>query len=177
MDDWKARRRHSNLLRGVACIVLAACAIAVIELVWDAVGIGLHGQDATESAPHGESPELVQVGYADLAAYAFEGDEAAIGMQGVSGQFVDECFDPNLFGEAHSSVDGGVVGIMSELEASDLFDACAQRLKSRGWLQLEGGTPLRGTFLKEGGKLRWVYLDVMEVSGSSVAVFVLEEAA
>ncbi len=174
MDDWKAKRRRSNLLRGVACLVAAACAIAVIELAWDAVGTGLRARDAAESASCEESSTSAQVGYADLMAYALEGDEAAVGMQGVSGRFVNECFDPNLLGEAHSSLDGGVVGIMSELAAADLFDACAQRLKSRGWLQLEGGTPLRGTFLKERGGLHWAYLDVTEVSGSSVAVFVLE---
>lgn len=169
MDAWVEKRMWANLLKGVACLVAGALAVFVVEYAWHHGAFG--GEVEFGSGEDGDA-ELLQP---DLMAFVLGGDDVGVGFIGVSPCFVEECFDPSGLGEVRTSDDGGVVGIVSDLEAPTLFDACARRLVDHGWLRVSGGQPLRCSFLKETGAIRWVFLDVSEVSDSSTAVMVVEE--
>ena len=171
MDNRIRKRMHGNLLKGVAWLAVGALAIMVLESAWDYVMAGGSGRQADgNAAADGDG------GYAagSLSAYVFGDDERAIGSEELPFGFAEECFDPRDLGEVRSSYDGGVIGVVSNLEVADLAEICADRLKARGWLQVDGGSQSRSTFLKENGSLRWLFLDVTKVSDSSVAVMVAE---
>ena len=170
MDAWVEKRMWANLLKGVACLIAGALAVLVVEYAWHH---GVFGGEFTSGGGGDGDEELPQP---DLMAFVLDDDDTEIGFAGVSPGFVEECFDPSGLGEVRSSNDGGVVGIVSDLEAEALFDACTCRLIDHGWLRISGGQLLRCSFLKETGTVRWVFLDVSEVSDSSTAVLVMEGA-
>jgi hypothetical protein len=166
---------RGNLAKGVAWLMLGAAVILAIELVWDYMASGNEKRIAEATSGNGGiRDEPLEKG--SMSAFVLDGDESAIGLAGAPIRFDEECFDAHDLGEVRSSHDGGVVGIVSDLNADGLFEACAARLASHGWMQVQSGQSLRSTFRKGSGAIRWLYLDVTEVSGSSVAVFVLEEA-
>ena len=176
MDDWIEKRMWANLLRGVACLATGALAILAVEYLWHQ---GAFGDESGKQAVHTPGVIEGQGGgdfmSLDLAAVVFDEENASIGLDGVTRHFSEECFDPQGLGEIRRSYDGGVVGIVSELEAPDLFKACVKRLAANGWIRVSDGQSLRCSFTKPHSAVRWVFLDVTEVSGSGVAVIVVEE--
>lgn len=177
MDDWVEKRMWGNLLKGIACLAAGALAILAVEYLWHQ---GVLGDDPGKQTVR--SPEVIggrgdsDTTSLDLAAVVFDEDSASIGLDGVTRHFAEECFDPQGLGEIRRSYDGGVVGIISELEASDLFEACVEKLAANGWIRISDSRNLQCSFAKPQGAVRWAFLDVTEVSGSGVAVIVVEEA-
>ena len=172
MDEAMNTRMRANLLRGIACVALGAMAIAAIELAWDAM---------TASAQDGGAPSA-DPGYGgmdfdDLAAYVLDDDDTVLGQACAPPGFDEECFDAGEFGEVRSSLEGGVVSIMSDSDAEAFFEECATLLKGRGWIQMDDGRDLRGTFLKSSGKYRWVFLEVSRIADISTAVMVFGDDA
>ncbi|MDO4532569.1 MAG: hypothetical protein Q4C36_02480 [Coriobacteriia bacterium] len=172
MDAWVEKRMWANLLKGVACLVAGALAVLVVEYAWQH---GVFGGGEAVSGDGGDGD--AEVPQPDLMAFVLNGDDAGIGFTGAPLCFIEECFDPSGLGEVRTSDDGGVVGIVSDLEAPVLFDVCVHKLVDHGWSRVSDGQPLRCSFLKGTGAIRWVFLDVSEVSDSSAAVLVLEEVS
>ena len=174
MEKRTVRRMRGSIVKGVAWLAVGAVAILAVELAWDHVVTGGDeerlGEREAGGAEAGDDMPIRE----GFSAFVFDGDDAAIGLDGAPPGFAEECFDAHGLGEVRSSHDGGVVGIISDLDAGSLFRACADRLAARGWVQMESGSPLRCTFVKDRGAIRWVYLDVTEVSGDGVAVLVIE---
>lgn len=172
MEHRHEQRMHANLARGALCLAVGALAILAVELIWDAVNApdrpGRHAADSAEGGRGG-------YGYEDLMAFALDDDEDAVGFTGVPTRFLDECFDPRDMGEVHGSLDGGVVGISADCEASFLFQECVTRFQDHGWTSVCSG-PCRCSLKKERGDIHWAYLDVSQVADTSVAVIVLEVA-
>lgn len=176
MDDWVEKRMWKNFLKGIACLVTGALAILAVEYLWHQ---GVFGDESGKQTMRSSDGIGGQRGddFAplDLAAVVFDEEDVSIGLDGVTRHFAEECFDPQGLGEVRRSYDGGVVGVVSELEASDLFRACTEKLIANGWVRTSGGQNFRCSFTKPHGAVRWAFLDVTEVSGSGVAVIVVEE--
>lgn len=170
MRESDDARMWRNLGKGVAWIAAGAVAILAVEMMWDHLA-GREYARAGDGAPSVFRERETGAGIADLADIAF-GDAAPGGE--VPEGFAEECFDPRILGEVSVSADGAVMGIVSELPSAELFDRCSDGLEAHGWVALESGLPLRCTFSKGVGRTRWLFLDVSQVSGSGVAVIVLE---
>ena len=176
MEERVQRRMRINLVKGVACLAVGAIVIAAIEALWDHADAESRFHGGGSPGMQDESPLSGGFGFQDMMSFALDGDLTAIGEQAVPQRFLEECFDAAEFGDVRCSDDGGVIGIVSDAPASELFDECVGKLVENGWLQMESGYPLRCTFLKESGSLHWLFLDVNQVSGDGVAVLVMEEA-
>ena len=180
MDDGRDGWMRVNLLKGLGCLAIGAIVIAVVEYVWDyasanrvagegfAIGggasTGRDGLAASDGVPDVEQ----------MMAFVIDGDEAGLDTGGLPEEFLRECFDPRGIGEVRTSIDGGVVGIVSDWEADDLYRMCSDSLCGNGWIRAQGSQGRHGSFLKEAGSYRWAFLDVTQVNDSGVAVIVLE---
>ncbi|MDO4400077.1 MAG: hypothetical protein Q4D27_03895 [Coriobacteriia bacterium] len=174
MEERAEKRMRMNLAKGIACLVIGAIVIAAIEVLWDHADAGNRFRGASQET-RDEPSSSGGFEFQDMMSSVLTGNLSAIGMQDVPQAFLEECFDAAELGDARCSADGGVIGIVSDAPASELFEACVGKLVDRGWLQVESGYPLRCTFLKESGALHWLFLDVNQVSGDGVAVLVLGE--
>lgn len=178
MDTQADKRAWGNLRRGLAWLAFGALAVIVVEYAWDCFfgnrpGGESNGSDIGEVEPSGAADSLDAM----LAFALGDEDEPAAGAVVVPPVFVKECFDPYAMGEVSVSDDGGVVGIVSDKGADDLFGDCAHWLEDKGWIQVESGHAHRCTFLKDTGEVHWLFLDVTQVSDSGVAVVVMQGGA
>ena len=173
--DWQSRRRWMNLAKGTACLAIGLLAVLTIGWVGDALGMDAQSSaDAQAGVQEGTASAVGEVGFAQLSAFVLDGNEDAVGTCTVPESFLAECFDPSELGEVRCSFDGNVVGIVADSGKDDLLDACISRLRAGGWAEVESGQAYRSTFVKEDGDMRWLFLDVSQVSDSSVAVITLK---
>lgn len=177
MDKRNGERMRENFHRSLAWLAVGAVAVVVLELFWNAANAGNAEGEVRDAAANRADDKDEGLGLDDMAAFAFDDTPPVVGSGRVSSLFIDECFDPRGMGEVTSSFDGGVVGIVSDRDAGDLFRVCADGLDGNGWIRVESGQPLRCTFLKESGRVRWLFLDVTQVADSGVAVIVTEGGA
>ena len=177
MDVGKDRRAPGGFPRGLAVLALGAVIALAAECAWGGLNNGRSPAKAEKGAAEGVRPVSLGIGCDGMLAMIFDEDESVAESEVSPVVFSDECFDPSDIGEVSVSDDGGVIGIVSAEAADDLFRICADRLDANGWIQVQSGQPLRCTFLKETGEVRWLFLDVTQVADSGVAVIVMQGGA
>ena len=121
----------------------------------------------------------------DAADGEEDSDEAATGLLDVFGADaadVDEV--PESFQEEVLSTAGreelrcdasvGVVGFAEAGEAAEVFARLSAELEEKGWTAVESGLDSAGTFVKEDGEHRWLYLSCVQVGESTSVVAQVE---
>lgn len=65
---------------------------------------------------------------------------------------------------------GSVVGFEVEEEPLQAFDEMAGLLGDRGWTAVPSGTGAGGSFVKEAGRYRWVYVSCVKAGDTTCVV-------
>ena len=160
----------------LALLAFGAVVALVAESIWS-WRVGGRSSMETDERIDDLSYPFFGFGLDDMLSVVIGEEESAEEPVVAPTLFIDECFDPQDMGEVNVSEDGGVVGIVSEKPAGELFQLCADRLDAHGWIQVQSGQTHRCTFLKEQGEIQWLFLDVMQVADSGVAVVVTQGGA
>ena len=84
--------------------------------------------------------------------------------------FTDECFD--VSGKSNLLVDeqGDLISFTASGEAGTAFQDIMQCLEKKGWTSAESGSDTQGTFIKNAGDIRWIYVTCLDVGGETCVV-------
>lgn len=137
-----------RLVRAVLAIALVAAAVAA------AGGAGsLVGSDVLREALR-EASDYASASEAELPG-GFEEEVLAVAGRA----------------EMRADARAGLVGFTTRASAEESFAAIAKELAARGWRSVESGMPSCGTFAKEGGRHRWLFVSCVQTGeGASVVV-------
>ena len=92
----------------------------------------------------------------------------------ISQVFLEEFFDPSVFGEAQTYEDGPVVGIDWLHAFQGGKEAVVEHIQKQGWEQV-GTTPESMNFIKDGGACHWAFLSFSEQADSLSLVITYEK--
>ncbi len=93
----------------------------------------------------------------------------------LAASFYEEVAPTDTFVRSWASDDGHVVGLSSGLEDTDFFALLRSGLEKRGWLMVESGSDVMGSFMKKEGVYSWVFVQCVSQDDGSMAVVTLTE--
>lgn len=147
-------------------------ALLVVALVLG--GVAVSGALVRANEPgvlkEASDPALWQPsGFADVE-HALD-EEGAPGRARAPDGFEDEVL--SLHGKEDTRVDerARVVGFTMAGVSEEMFQAVSCELEALGWIRVESGLPNCGTFVKEEGSYRWLFVSCVQ-AGESTSVVV-----
>lgn len=170
MRSYSDRRMRDRLVRALCLMAMAFATVMLIEAVWDAQASSAQADAGGTSVLKSETA----FGRQELSRFVMEGDDAALGASELPSAFTAECFSATGLGEVRCTDGASVVGIVSDLEPESLYQTCSDALVSHGWLAVASGMEQRGSFVKDAGEYRWLFLDVSRIGERSSAVIVTQ---
>ena len=133
---------------GGSGLVLSPAAALAVDVAGRAARPGVLSEAAAlavDGTPHREPPRLPE-GFAQEVVPA-EGPRRRLRVNG-----------------------GSVVGFEVEEEPLQAFDEMAGLLGDRGWTAVPSGTGAGGSFVKEAGRYRWVYVSCVKAGDTTCVV-------
>lgn len=79
-------------------------------------------------------------------------------------RFTAEVIGRDGFEEAFFTVNGSVVGFIGSGTAADTFSRISDELIGKGWVRIESGQAVMGTFVKVDGMYTWVMVSCTEAA-------------
>lgn len=89
----------------------------------------------------------------------------------IPSSFQDELLFVEGFQSVNCSREYGLVGFVVDERPSGAFEQISKQLEASGWRAVESGHPSRGTFTKQSGSYRWVYVSCV-ASGDKTSVVI-----
>lgn len=186
MPDMGARaRRAGAILCLLAGVFLAAVALPAQlgDGKGDAGTVSAASSQAAGSAPTvgaaqgpGESLRAETVarrilfGEAAAAIAALAGQSAGGGEASLPAGFEDEVLAVSGFADVLANPQAKAVGWSCAGTASEAFALVSADLRVRGWHAVESGMARGGTFFKEEGEYRWVFVMCYQIGESASVV-------
>ncbi len=147
----------------------AGCVLCVAGLVLLAAVAVTPGKDGGGSAadPIVTADALETASPTRIASRILEGkfsgatDFAAADFPPV--EFSQEAVDASVAETVMADADAQVVSYVVAGSAVDVFDYVTEELASKGWIPAESGWEIAGSFVKEGGTYRWLFIMCYQV--------------
>lgn len=91
-------------------------------------------------------------------------------LREVPSTFLEEVIDVSNCSAVYVNNDGSIVGFSKVEPAQQTFLEIADELRSKGWVFVESGSRLAGSFVKSSGRYQWVFVSCTPVSGQTSVV-------
>lgn len=155
----RLRPRPTQGVRAVrAAIVIAAIVFAPVAV--DRVLESPAASTARAAAALVEAEELADGTAADTALPG--SDELSL--------FESELFSLEGFADVRATEGAGVVGFSMAADAAQAYRSVADRIVAAGWTEVPSGAAAAGSFVKEGGRLRWAFVSCTAVGDAASVV-------
>lgn len=155
----------ASVRRGRAGVIIGAMLVGILAM--GALSTPVHPGVAQEAftSVFAES---------DLSGFGNDADEEQE-RQAAASCAVPQGFEDEVVGVAGRAdvrvLEGcGIVGFVESGNAESVFDGLLGDLSSKGWLQIESGRAACGTFVKEDGFYRWIFVTCVQVGASTSVV-------
>ena len=159
----RTRRRRSQSRRG-----LYACGVVVFLLVVLSLACAL--PESFRNFRTGISvAQAIITDQNTVAGDVFEEIEEAR-KRTSSKVFNDEVIDVSVYLAVFVNDDGSIVSFLRTEPPQQAFASIVDELRSKGWVYLESGSRMTGSFVKSSGCYRWVFVSCVSVSGQTSVV-------
>lgn len=192
------RKSHQKLAMGARALRAGAilCSLTAVFLVTVCLSVSTTGEEGetTGTIPrvashvdgfvlptgaaqdYGELPQAKTVamriltGESVAAIVSLAGQETGAGASRLPAGFEDEVLAASGFADVLVDMQANVVGWTCRGSSPEVFALVRRDLQAHGWHAVDSGSVCGGTFFKEEGEYRWVYVMCYQVGGSASVV-------